>query len=368
MITRCARRSNPGAGLRYDASPCGGPLAQLVEQLAFNQLVEGSSPSRPTTFFLLILLAALTAPTSADDSPLIADVERYRADVEFIAKDPRPLGSPHHAAVGKLCATRLESLGYDVKWQVGTDDRGVSYANVIGRRLGSKRPEREVIVSAHYDSVPQCRGADDNASGVAGVLEAARLLAEENYQLTSTLICWDAEESRLTGSAAFVRSVKERKKGRVEFAYVFEMIGFKTSAPNSQQLRPGLIKFFPVQFGHLQDNDYRGDFVLLLGDFGSRKPAKLIEKRMLQLGQKSTTLLWNQLLPVPGDFKRSDHYPFWLINTPSMMISDSAELRNANYHCRGGEDNPETLDYEFAASIVDATVHSAKTLLKPAKR
>ena len=348
--------------ISYHAPPHSGPLAQLVEQLAFNQLVEGSNPSRPTIF--VFLLFSMSLALAADERSV--DVDAIRQDVEFLAREPRSPGSEHHRASGQLCADRLHGLGYEVEWQRGVNEAGVTYANVIGRRPGSKRPEREVIVSAHYDSTRGCVGADDNASGVAGVLEAARLLSRDSFQYTVTASCWDAEETRLAGSAAYATAARERR-GRIEVAYVFEMIGYVTSEPNSQTVRPGLVHLFPIQYGHLEDNQFRGDFILLVGDLGARKPAKWMRQRMTDQGGKALVLLWNLSAPVPPDFMRSDHYPFWLTSVPAIMVSDSAELRNANYHCRGGQDVPSTLNYEFAAQVVDATVYSARKMLKPLK-
>ena len=107
----------------------------------------------------------------ADDSPegLMAcvDLERYVADLEFIA-DVRVPGSPHWLAVQERCADVLELAGFDVSLQ--EYPTGV---NVIGVRSGR---EPALVLGAHYDHIPDCPGADDNASGVAGVLEIARVL------------------------------------------------------------------------------------------------------------------------------------------------------------------------------------------------
>ena len=91
------------------------------------------------------------------------------------------------------------SLGYTVEREAyGT---GV---NVIGVLDGTSAPAEQVVISAHYDSVANCPGADDNGSGVAGVLEAARVLSTSQHKRTLVVACWDEEEKGLIGSSAFV--------------------------------------------------------------------------------------------------------------------------------------------------------------------
>src|SRR5690606_6446465 len=101
--------------------------------------------------------------------------------------------------VQDLCADRLTELGYEV-----TLHNYGSGVNVIGRRPGATAPDEIVMVGAHYDHIDDCRGADDNASGVAAALEIARVLATVETQRTTMIACWDQEELGLIGSEAFV--------------------------------------------------------------------------------------------------------------------------------------------------------------------
>src|SRR5262245_45469411 len=99
------------------------------------------------------------------------DPVAYKADVTFVGK-PREHHSAHWQAVQDLGFDRLSELGFEVERQVY--DTGV---NVIGTKKGARSPGEQVIVSAHYDHIPGCPGADDNATGVAAVMEIARILS-----------------------------------------------------------------------------------------------------------------------------------------------------------------------------------------------
>mgnify|MGYP000591386866 CR=1 FL=1 len=95
----------------------------------------------------------------------------------------RPAGSDGWLAARATCATRLAELGYEPRTSVfrfpGSTEYPLAYVNVVGVKRGAKRPSEEVIVSAHYDHIYGCPGADDDASGVASTLEIARLLAAD---------------------------------------------------------------------------------------------------------------------------------------------------------------------------------------------
>ena len=126
------------------------------------------------------------------------DKERYIEDLETVAIIRNP-GSDGWKVVQELLAARLERLGYELeKWDYG------SGVNVIGRLPGVTEPDTEVIISAHYDHIPGCPGADDNASAVSGALEIARVLSGREFNRTLVVAFWDEEELGLIGSRHYV--------------------------------------------------------------------------------------------------------------------------------------------------------------------
>ncbi|PRP98795.1 Aminopeptidase S [Enhygromyxa salina] len=278
--------------------------------------------------------------------------ERYLADLEFIAQ-PREPGSPHWQAVQDLCAQRFAEYGFEV--DLHTYATGV---NVVGRKLGSSQPNEQIVVAAHYDHLVGCEGADDNASGTAGVLEAARVLSQAEFPRTLIVACWDEEEDGLLGAEAYVDAATSNG-GQILFNWNFEMIGYRDDAPDSQTVPDGFELLFPDQVQELEANQYRGDFVAVVVDEAGVPEVEPFMTYAAGFGLSAV------LLPVPADLKnsplladlrRSDHAAFWEVDIPAVMLTDTSNFRYANYHCQTGEDAVELLDHDFATSVLATTV------------
>lgn len=293
---------------------------------------------------------------------LEVDRARYQRDLERVT-GARPPGTKHWRAVQDFCAKRLDALGYVVERH-----RYATGVNIIGKRLGTACPNEQVLVSAHYDGVSDCPGADDNASGVAGALEVARLLAARDHGRTSIVALWDEEERGLVGSRAY--ALRARVRGEViRAAYVFEMIGYRNGEANSQRLPPGFDLLFPEQAKQIRDRESRGDFIAVVTD--ERETSQVAAALLKIAGWHSGLPVI--ILPLAADQKnsplfsilrRSDHAAFWLADYPAIMITDTAEFRNTHYHCGAGPDTVDRLDVDFAAKIILATAVSALEMLK----
>ncbi|PRQ03956.1 M28 family peptidase [Enhygromyxa salina] len=284
------------------------------------------------------------------------DRDRYVADLEFIAQ-PRDPGSAHWQEVQDLCFDRFTEYGFDV--ELHTYATGV---NVIGTKLGTENPEQRIVVAGHYDHIPGCNGADDNASGTAAALEAARVLSQRDYPRTLVVACWDEEELGLVGAEAYVDAAVVGAGDQILFNWNFEMIGFTDDAPDSQTVPDGFELLFPDQVQELEANQYRGDFVAVVVD---EDGMAMIQPFMTYAEGYGLPAV---LLPVPADLKnsplladlrRSDHAAFWELDVPAVMLTDTSEFRYANYHCATGEDAVELLDHEFSAKVIASTVGAA---------
>ena len=283
------------------------------------------------------------------------DLAAYTADLEFIA-DLRVPGTAHWQAVQDLGADRLDELGFDVQlfdYATGT--------NVIGTLQGASADAAHVIIGAHYDHIEDCAGADDNATGVAASLELARVLAMGSYDLSITIALWDEEEQGLIGSEAFVQAAQSDGIAVAAY-YNFEMIGYASSEPDTQQIPAGFDLVFPEQIAAIEANDNRGDFLFLAGDsdstdaqvgivVGANRVDLPVISVVLTPAQKTNDLF--------NDLRRSDHAPFWDAGFPAIFISDSGEFRNSRYHCFAGEDTVDTLVPSFTDKVMRATVESA---------
>jgi len=288
------------------------------------------------------------------------DASRFAENLAFVA-EPREAGSEHWQRVQDLCASTFEEHGFEVERH--TYDTGV---NVIGTRRGTRAPNEVVMIGAHYDSVRDCPGADDNASGTVGVLEAARVLAGGTFDRTLRVACWDEEEAGLIGSDAYAARLEDGDETVVGYLN-FEMIGFRSDEPGSQTVPPGFALIYPTEVAALEAGGNRGDFIAFVFDEAMRPFAAAFTEgaaaeNLPVLDLEVSSLLKNSDLF--SDLRRSDHAPFWQRDIPAVMITDTANFRNGRYHCDSGVDDAPSIDVGFATDVVRATVFAAATLLK----
>ena len=260
-----------------------------------------------------------------------------------------------------LCTDRLAELGFEIEHH----DYG-SGINIIGRLSGNASPETEILVSAHYDHIDGCPGADDNATGVAGVLETARVLSLASFEKTLLVACWDEEEAGLLGSRAYAERAREAGQN-IEVAIVLEMIGYTDDTPGSQSVPSGLELLFPDEVSQIADSGYTADFFVAVSDAEASEVVAVMRDYADAAGLTSywigipSNLLSSDLL---YDLRRSDHDSFWQAGYSSIMVTDTGENRYPAYHCRDGDDVVTNLDHDFAATIIKATVAAtAKSLV-----
>lgn len=305
-------------------------------------------------------LVALATGCGSDtpSPPELVDSAAYEADLMTIAA-PRSPGTAHHQEVQDLCAERFGKLGFEVERQ-----QYATGVNVIGVRTGTTKPDERVVVSAHYDSVPSCAGADDNGTGVAATLEAARVLSLQPHDRTLVVACWDEEERGLIGSSAYV--AREKAAGaKIVLSLVFEMIGYRSTEPGSQQSDAQLEAVFPDAGAQIAANDYRGDFILVVNDESAAAAVADLQAtaKTVKLPVVNISLL-APLKSAIDALRRSDHAPFWDADYPAVMITDTADYRNPHYHClQSSSDSLADIDIEFATANVKAVVGAAAAAL-----
>lgn len=245
------------------------------------------------------------------------------------------------AALGYVTSA-LESYGYRVERECY--GRGVHEVNLLAERSGTGPA---IEVGAHWDTVERSPGADDNASGVAGLLEVARVFAAGAPPVRTVRFCFfGGEEYGLIGSLVHVARLDDRGAD-VEGAIVFEMIGYRDSRPGSQRF-PGEIEV-PPGFD-------RGDFIVAVGN-----PASADYLAAIAAGGHPALMVLPVDLPADGEHAgRSDHYPYWLSGRKGVMLTDTAEFRNPHYH--RPTDTIDTLDLNFAARVTRAVAVALRAL------
>ena len=227
---------------------------------------------------------------------------------------------------------------------------GNTYKNVICS-FGTEHKER-IIVGAHYDVCGDQEGADDNASGVVGILELARLLEKENLNYRIDLVAYSLEEppffrSKYMGSYIHAKYLKDNEIPVLGMVSV-EMIGYFKDEKKSQEFPIGILSWY---YGN------KGDFITLVKRYGAKKFANQFAKRY-----KSTKTIKTETFSGPSslagiDF--SDHLNYWKFGFSALMITDTSFYRNKNYH--QSTDTIDTLDIPRMAQVIEGIF---ETLLK----
>jgi Zn-dependent M28 family amino/carboxypeptidase len=235
----------------------------------------------------------------------------------------------------ELMRQKFQLLGLTVNFDTVSDGL-YSTVNLVAEKKGTKRPEEIVLVGAHYDAFYS--GADDNSSGVAAVLEIARVLQSREFPRTVRFVGFDLEELGLVGSTRYTTTTASADN--IVGAIIFDCIGFRSFEPNSQDSLPG----FPAPSV--------GNFVAVIGNATSTKlsdDAWLMQQRLgvVEVVGVDSPGLSDSL--ATGNLLRSDHAPFWLQDKPALFITDTANFRNPHYHMP--TDQVSTLDPGFLKAV-----------------
>ncbi|MDF1664161.1 MAG: M28 family peptidase [Planctomycetota bacterium] len=256
------------------------------------------------------------------EARLRESVERFSVPRHFTAQ------RDENRRVGNELLEAFQAWGYETCFQG-------PYDNVVA--LPRRHSDQSLtLLCAHYDSVPSSPGADDNASGLAVMLEVARDQGIQERPIG--FVGFNCEEDGLLGSENFVAEFDQALKA----VHVLEMVGYRDRSLNSQgspgSLLPGIPKV--------------GDFIGLIGNKGASSIIDGVLKAVKEeagcpkiFALKANAII-EKLLP---DIRRSDHAPFWDAGVPALMWTDTSEFRNPHYH--QGSDLPETLDYPFMAEL-----------------
>lgn len=218
-------------------------------------------------------------------------------------------------------------------------------ANIYVDIPGVVSPEELVIISAHYDSWHI--GADDNASGVSVLLEAARVLMEASPPAcTIRLLAFDREEEGLIGSRRYVDAHRD---DHVVVVINLDAVAYSDSEPGSQLSLPGIELPDTGNFLAAVGAGKSVDFLAQLAALSKRLPQPVFVVGLSAPGDSR--------YPVIGNLLRSDHAWFWSTDVPALFLTDTADFRNPNYHT--ARDLPATLDYDFFSRVAALTIGAA---------
>jgi hypothetical protein len=279
--------------------------------------------------------------------------DRLRTEVEVLARTigERNVFVPHKLkAAADHIRAGLVQAGYEVHEQT-FDASGQTCVNLEAQIPGREKKEEILVVGAHYDSVIGCPGANDNASAVAALLVLAGSLS--NYQPARTVrfVAFPNEEppffqTEQMGSLVYARRCQTQGE-RVVAMLSLETIGYYSEEKGSQRYPFPVGLFYPST----------GNFIGFVGNTGSAQCVAIF-RQLVQVPSEGGALPgW-----LPG-IGWSDHWSFWQVGYPAVMVTDTAPFRYPYYHT--AEDTPDKLDYDRLARVVVGLEKVVRQLARP---
>lgn len=297
-----------------------------------------------TLMGLVFHLTQPVIPAGRNTPGVPIDPNRLEAHVRTLSERLGPRDEAHPENLERVAAyirNEMQQAGGEV---VDQPYRvlGTPYRNVIAR-FGPGTDER-LVVGAHYDTAGPFPGADDNASGIAALIELAHRLGDTGPSLTVELVAFTLEEPphfRTPQMGSAVHATALRQQGvKVRLMMALEMLGYFSTAPGSQHYPLPLLKLLYPS---------RGDFIAVVGQLDQPRAVRRVKRAMQGVEGLSVRSI-NAPRFLPGvDF--SDHLNYWEAGYPAVMITDTAFYRNPHYHTP--HDTPDTLDYPRMARVVE---------------
>jgi Zn-dependent M28 family amino/carboxypeptidase len=266
-------------------------------------------------------------------------------DIQTIAGE---IGEHNYAFPKQLAASEqflsqsLTKAGYQVNRQTYRVD-GQEFHNLEVEIKGSKKPDEIVVIGAHYDSVVGSPGANDNGTGAAAVLALARAFAGKKLDRTLRFVEFVNEEppffwTENMGSLVYAKACHARNENIVAMLSL-ETMGYYSDEPGSQQYPLGLLDtIYPIT----------GNFIAFIGNIASGNLVRQVVgnfRSHTQFPSEGAALPSN----VPGA-GWSDHWAFWQMGYPALMVTDTAPFRYPHYHTM--QDTPDQVDGDRLARVV----------------
>jgi Zn-dependent M28 family amino/carboxypeptidase len=281
----------------------------------------------------------------------LISTENLKEHVRNIHFDRNPYDRhPELEQAAQYIQREFSKIGLEVK-EDSFQWEGKTHKNILGVKRGKASPDRVVILGAHYDTVPGSPGADDNASAIAVLLEVARNIQAISLGSTLKLIAFGLEEYGYVGSLHYADKAK-RGGEEIHGMISLEMVGFT----GARQDYPAYMdpKYYPAV----------GDFIGIVGNENSKALLEVVRRTF----KSQIPQLPFEFLVVPGngvgmeEVRLSDHSPFWDQGFPALLVTDTAFLRNPNYHLPS--DTIETLDFEFMKKVAVGIYYSVVELAR----
>ncbi|MBW2701311.1 MAG: M28 family peptidase [Deltaproteobacteria bacterium] len=293
-------------------------------------------------------------PATADETKLAAELEkdvRYLSEtigVRCLARGPETL-----AQTADYIESELKAAGaWQVKREIYEVD-GHQVANLVAELPGTRLPDSWIVIGGHYDTVPTAPGADDNASAIAGLLATARRLGAKAHDRSLRLVAYVNEEppyfqTERMGSLVNARASRLRNE-QIEAVVVYEMLGCFSDDADSQHYPPPFSYFYPSV----------GNFIAFVGNLDSRALVHDLVEGFREQGRLPSDGLASPDMGTGIGF--SDHWSYWQVGYPAVMVTDTAFFRYAHYH--KPTDTADKLDFQRMARVISGLMPVIKSML-----
>ncbi|WP_338072027.1 M20/M25/M40 family metallo-hydrolase [Billgrantia bachuensis] len=282
--------------------------------------------------------------------------ERLHSHVQALSEQ---IGERHYwrpealQAAGDYIEHSFQAAGHRPRRQAVPAGSRV-FHNIEVTLPGGQAADEVLVVGAHYDTVRGSPGADDNASGVAVLIELARLLQDAELDRSLRLVAFVNEETPFFGSKA-MGSLHYARQASAEGMNIvgmisLEMLGYFSDEPGSQAYPFPLDRFYPD----------RGNFLAFVSNLESRRLLHQAIGAFRRHAEVSSEGL--AAPPQFADIRRSDHWAFWQKDIPAMMLTDTANFRNPYYH--GPSDTHDRLDYTTMARLTEALAATLEAMAR----
>ena len=279
---------------------------------------------------------------------------RLRHHIRTMAAE---IGVRHALRAGSLEAAstyieeQLSGCGLEVRSQQFAA-AGAVVRNLEAVMPGTNPALPAIVIGAHYDSVPGCAGANDNATGVAALLELAALLCDRSLVRTLRLVAFVNEEppffrTSAMGSLVYARALRAERRS-VAGMLSLETIGYYDSRRGSQRYPPPFRILYPDQ----------GDYIAFVANLRSMRLANEWARTF-----RRCCSFPSEWVAAPGwipGLGWSDHWAFWHEGYPGVMATDTAPFRYPWYHSAG--DTPDKIKFEEFTRVVEG-IHAATARL-----
>ncbi|MGB3405369.1 MAG: M28 family peptidase [Microcoleaceae cyanobacterium] len=259
------------------------------------------------------------------------------------------------AYIRDYLVNQLQEFGYSP--QLFPFETGV---NIWAQKLGTNPDAGSILIAAHYDTVLNSPGADDNGTGLSVILEISRLLSTIEIPLNLEIAFFDQEETGLLGSFAFLTQTENIE--RLNSVIILDMVGYACHTPGCQTYPAGLTVDTFLKAAGVESPD-QGEFLAVVGEAQHLELLEIFKK------WNTNTTIKPPIVTVPVPFKgvltpdvlRSDHAAFWYQGIPAVLITDTAELRSPYYH--QPTDTIDTLDRPFFIGSAQIILNIVQDLL-----